>query len=167
MHEHPHSDHKPKPSIHSMNCRIRTIYSSTPSTPQTIRNTHNIIGTTYLLCTIQMILVSKKISINIVSMILARTILIYTTLDSTILNLSIVFIFQQVYDINQNHAVRCANQFWKKLKEIRKIMVSYKKNNNKENCILEEFFKNFKFWRSYFTDGCRNQIGSLLYVILF
>ena len=82
MHEHPHSDHKPKPSIHSMNCRIRTIYSSTPSTPQTIRNTHNIIETTHLLCFIQMILdstllVSKIISINIVSMILARTILIY------------------------------------------------------------------------------------------
>ena len=102
---------RPTPSILSMNCRIWAIYPSTLSTPQTIRNTHNIIGTTYLLCTIQIILVSKIISINIVSMILARTILIYTTLDSTILNLSIVFIFQQVYDINQNHAVRCANQF--------------------------------------------------------
>ena len=67
-----------------------------------------------LLCTIQMILdstllVSKIISINIVSMIKARTNLIYNTLDSTRLtrimingtdlDLSIVFIFQQVRDI--------------------------------------------------------------------
>ena len=82
---------RPTPSIHIMNCRIRTIYSSTLSTPQTIRNTHNIIGTTYLLCTIQIILVSKIISINIVSMILARTILIYTTLDSIIFNKFLIF----------------------------------------------------------------------------
>ena len=34
----------------------------------------------------------------------------------------------------------------KKWKEIRKIMVSYKKNNIKENCLIEEFHKNFKFW---------------------
>ena len=25
-------------------------------------------------------------------------------------------------------------------------MVSYKKNHLKENCLLEEFHKNFKFW---------------------
>ena len=67
---------RPTPSIHNMNCRIRTIYPSTLSTPQTIRNTHNIIETTHLLCFIQMILdstllVSKIISINIVSMIYA------------------------------------------------------------------------------------------------
>ena len=105
---------RPTPSIHNMNCRIRTIYPSTLSTPQTIRNTHNIIETTHLLCMIQMILdstllVSKIISINIVSMIKARTNLIYNTLDSTRLtrimingtdlDLSIVFIFQQVRDI--------------------------------------------------------------------
>ena len=68
QHQHRQYDIRPNPS------RIPTIL--------TIRNTHNIIETTHLLCMIQMILdstllVSKIISINIVSMILARTILIY------------------------------------------------------------------------------------------
>ena len=100
QHQHRQYDIRPNPS------RIPTIL--------TIRNTHNIIETTHLLCMIQMILdstllVSKIISINIVSMIKARTNLIYNTLDSTRLtrimingtdlDLSIVFIFQQVRDI--------------------------------------------------------------------
>ena len=114
MHEHPHLDHTtntkyPHYELPDPEHLLQyTQYAPNhPEYPQYYRDDP-------LLCTIQMILdstllVSKIISINIVSMIKARTNLIYNTLDSTRLtrimingtdlDLSIVFIFQQVRDI--------------------------------------------------------------------